>query len=145
MARFLVYAVVFGFADPEAHFAVRRAAEDAARRLATPACQQVIVDFGLRPPPDVVASFQQLRLFDDHAAAACGTHRNTLAFTEPGSRLVHVCGQRFKDRLLRHPLLAVAVVIHEFLHALGLGENPPSSEAITQRVLARCGGSDATP
>jgi hypothetical protein len=30
-------------------------------------------------------------------------------------------------------------VIHEVLHSLGLGENPPSSDHITERVRARCG------
>jgi hypothetical protein len=30
------------------------------------------------------------------------------------------------------------IVIHELLHVLGLGENPPTSEAITARVVARC-------
>jgi hypothetical protein len=34
-----------------------------------------------------------------------------------------------------------AIIIHEMLHALGLGENGrhPSPEAITRRVLQRCG------
>jgi hypothetical protein len=32
------------------------------------------------------------------------------------------------------------LLIHEFLHTLGLGENPPTSDAITQRVAVRCGG-----
>ena len=31
------------------------------------------------------------------------------------------------------------VVIHEELHSLGLGENPPSSQEITRRVESRCG------
>ena len=31
-----------------------------------------------------------------------------------------------------------AVLIHELLHSLGLGENPPDSAAITDRVMARC-------
>jgi len=30
-------------------------------------------------------------------------------------------------------------MIHEALHTLGLGENPPTSAEITERVLARCG------
>jgi hypothetical protein len=33
---------------------------------------------------------------------------------------------------------AQAIVIHEALHTLGLGENPPSSAEITARVLASC-------
>jgi hypothetical protein len=32
-----------------------------------------------------------------------------------------------------------AVLIHEMLHSLGLGENPPESVAITAQVLKRCG------
>jgi hypothetical protein len=30
------------------------------------------------------------------------------------------------------------MVIHEILHTLGLGENPPTSIEITQRVESRC-------
>ena len=30
-------------------------------------------------------------------------------------------------------------MIHEFLHTLGLGENPPTSQEITERVSNRCG------
>jgi hypothetical protein len=33
---------------------------------------------------------------------------------------------------------AEAYVIHEMLHSLGLGENPPSSLAITAKVMSRC-------
>jgi hypothetical protein len=37
------------------------------------------------------------------------------------------------------------VLIHELLHSLGLGENPPSSAEITRQVTKRCGGrADAT-
>jgi len=36
------------------------------------------------------------------------------------------------------PRLATSLVIHEVLHTLGLGENPPSSAEITERVQARC-------
>jgi hypothetical protein len=34
---------------------------------------------------------------------------------------------------------AEAVLIHEALHSLGLGENPPLSDYITERIQARCG------
>jgi hypothetical protein len=36
------------------------------------------------------------------------------------------------------PRLATSLVIHEVLHTLGLGEDPPSSAEITERVQARC-------
>jgi hypothetical protein len=29
-------------------------------------------------------------------------------------------------------------VVHELLHSLGLGENPPTSREITAQVLKRC-------
>jgi len=35
--------------------------------------------------------------------------------------------------------VAEAVIIHETLHSLGLGENPPTSDEITRRVFSRCG------
>jgi hypothetical protein len=34
--------------------------------------------------------------------------------------------------------VAEATVIHEALHTLGLGENPPTSREITAGVLKRC-------
>ena len=52
--------------------------------------------------------------------------------------MVYVCGRAFKKLADRNPVMAQAVVIHEALHTLGLGENPPSSTEITARVLARC-------
>jgi len=36
------------------------------------------------------------------------------------------------------PGVAESLVIHEVLHTLGLGENPPASVEITRRVEARC-------
>ena len=34
---------------------------------------------------------------------------------------------------------APAIVIHETLHTLGLGEGPPTSGASTAKVIERCG------
>jgi hypothetical protein len=31
------------------------------------------------------------------------------------------------------------MIIHEMMHTLGLGENPPTTFEITERVMARCG------
>jgi hypothetical protein len=55
----------------------------------------------------------------------------------PGVRRVYVC-KAFADFQLRQPGVAESMVIHEILHTLGLGENPPTSMEITQRVEARC-------
>ena len=75
--------------------------------------------------------------FYDAPAKACGT--SSLAITKVGSRAVFVCGRRFVRQGTRYSRYAEAVIIHELLHSLGLGENPSSSDHITERVLARCG------
>jgi hypothetical protein len=36
------------------------------------------------------------------------------------------------------PTHVVAAFIHELLHTLGLGENPPPTQDITRRVLQQC-------
>jgi len=60
----------------------------------------------------------------------------SLAFTQVRSPVVSICLRPFT--LLRPPEQD-AVLIHEMLHSLGLGENPPESVAITAQVLKRCG------
>ena len=62
--------------------------------------------------------------------------RGALAFTRIHSSVVSICLRPFT--LLR-PEEQEAVLIHEMLHSLGLGENPPESVAITAQVLKRCG------
>ena len=57
--------------------------------------------------------------------------------TLPGSKVVYVCPEQFR-KVSRQPRKAQATVIHELLHTLGLGENPPSSREITRRVIERC-------
>jgi len=55
----------------------------------------------------------------------------------PGRALIYVC-PRFAAFQIGNPRLSAAVIIHESLHALGLGENPPSSDEINRRVERRC-------
>jgi hypothetical protein len=63
----------------------------------------------------------------------------------PGRRDVYVCAtagraaSRLALTLDRNPHLAEFALIHEMLHTLGLGENPPTSLQITQQVKRRCG------
>jgi hypothetical protein len=65
--------------------------------------------------------------------------KGALAVTEPGSRVVRVCSSRLVWTWQQNSRHVVAALIHEALHTLGLGENPPSSAEITSRVLKRCG------
>jgi len=60
------------------------------------------------------------------------------AFTAPRSRVVRICVEELKRTWTKDPEYAMAALIHEVLHTLGLRENPPSSSAITSRVLSRC-------
>ena len=62
-----------------------------------------------------------------------------LAFTHVGGDTVYVCAAQFTRVAERDPGFADVVLIHEVLHTLGLGENPPTSGEITARVAERCG------
>ena len=137
--------VLIGFDEGAARLAVRRAVEGAATRLARPGCRKVLSDFtdeagqsletkllaGGRSPAQALTL---LRYFDDRTAPQCqaGT---IMAFTHPGSHVIRVCGREFRNR---SRAAAEIILIHEFLHTLGLGENPPTSQAITERVATRC-------
>ncbi len=61
------------------------------------------------------------------------------AFTAPGSRVVRLCVEEVKRTWQQDHIHTIANFIHEMLHTLGLGENPPASEEITRRVIAVCG------
>src|SRR5262245_42235276 len=142
--------VLFEFEDMKSRFAVSQAFKGAATRLGRPRCQDVLSEFtdetgrslsarlaatGSTP----VEAFTSLRFLDDRRAPQCRGGAK-LAFTQTGSQLIRVCGQHFTEWFTRHPETTEIILIHEFLHSLGLGENPPTSEAITERVARRCGG-----
>jgi hypothetical protein len=54
--------------------------------------------------------------------------------------VIYLCGWRFAVAHRNNPRLGASVLLHEELHSLGLSENPPTSQEITTRVLARCNG-----
>ena len=142
--------VLFGFVELDTQLAVRRAAEGAVARLARSSCQDVFGDFtdavGQRLSITLVTrgkspadAFGVLRFFDDGAAPQCRAD-TTLAFTQTGSPLIRICGLQFRYRFMQNRATTEIILIHEFLHTLGLGENPPTSDAITKQVAVRCGG-----
>jgi hypothetical protein len=129
--------------------AVTEAAREAQRKLALPSCQLVFSDFrsvdGRRLTEvlnhlgqDARTYFRGLDFYDGNGRPICAT-RDILASTIPGSRAVFVCSIQFLNRSHSDRGLAAVLLIHEELHALGLGENPPSSREITQKVIQRCG------
>jgi hypothetical protein len=77
-------------------------------------------------------------LFEDGSQAGACAPRDVLAVTNPGSRVVWICPRQFVAVAYRDPVEAELILIHEMLHSLGLGENPPSSHEITRRVEQRC-------
>src|SRR5262249_42403983 len=82
--------------------------------------------------------FRALVFYDGSGRVPCAS-ATTVAFTSPGSRAVFLCAANFLATAHRDAGYASALLIHEELHALGLGENPPTSGQITARVVDRCG------
>ena len=137
--------------DRPATLAVHAAVSGAFHRLRSPACQEVLSDFtdqrGRALKENLLGTGQTpqeylglLSYTDGSGQLPCG-RPGILAFTSPGTRIVYVCG-RFRDRFLSLRLkdreeLELAL-IHEALHTLGLGENPPSPQEISEKVRLRC-------
>ena len=141
--------ILFGFLDGDTRVYVQRAVEGAAARLGRPGCQDLLTDFsdasGQPLSTTLAASrrspaeaFALLRFVEDRDGPQC-VGGATLAFTQIGSLVIRVCGRQFKDRFLGNRRTTEFIMIHEFLHTLGLGENPPTSQAITKQVELRCG------
>lgn len=128
---------------------VKGAVQGARRRLGAERCRQVFGEFTdaaghtLQANLDALALtavdyLDQVVFYDGTEAGRCRSP-NVLAVTVPGSRAVIVCGARFAAARRHDPRLAEVTIIHETLHTLGLGENPPSGRDITARVFERCG------
>jgi hypothetical protein len=125
-----------------------QAIQEAARRLRNPDCRRVLSDFtdasGQRLETNLLKfSVDSGDYVFDHLWFVDGSHKwqctgTVAAFTQPGSRVIFVCGALFEwgNRLVRG---AELMIIHEILHSLGLGENPPSSDEISKQVMKRCG------
>jgi hypothetical protein len=127
---------------PELRWARLRARE----RLGRPECEAVLADFRaatgqrlddvLRASGRTAQEQLDLLVLESGLGRPLCDRRASLAFTQVRSAKVSICLRPFT-------LLALpeqdAVLIHEMLHSLGLGENPPESVAITAQVLKRCG------
>jgi hypothetical protein len=125
------------------------ALDGAFRRLESARCQTVFADFRDergRPLQERLAelgmsgqSYLELVIFYDGTGQSACRRDGVLAFTGQGHRVVYLCRERFeREWRAGESRFAEIVLIHEMLHTLGLGENPPSSQAITNHVLRRC-------
>ena len=130
--------------------AVLAALQGARRKLQDAGCQRLLEDFrdaGGRSLRENLAPFEMdpadyltLLVFADwgeqQQGALCRA-RGVAAVTVPKGRVVYVCGSTFREMSLPHREHAL---IHEMLHSLGLGENPPRAREINAAVWRRCGG-----
>lgn len=128
--------------------AARGALRAAAKRLAKPACQSLLSEFRderglpltekLRELGASAQGYLRLVVFLDGGASPQCAKPGVLAFTSRNSRVVYLCGRDFERATHRDPRETQITIIHELLHTLGLGENPPSPRDISFRVLQRC-------
>lgn len=136
--------------DPVARLALRRAIVGAAGRLERDECRQVLTDFPDRSGRPLTVNLdasghsaseyllQHVWFVDDSDAAQC-QGGIIAAFTAVGDHVIRICTEGFSATVARNSTTAEFLVIHEMLHTLGLGENPPAPDDITNRVRTRCG------
>ncbi len=128
--------------------ALQMAVAGARRRLDQPGCRDLFGELSdvsgrkLQESLDALghtpSTYLGLILFADASRRPRCKAGGVFAFTTPNSRVVFVCGAQLAEAAGRNLGLVEAVLIHEELHSLGLGENPPTSEEITARVQAAC-------
>lgn len=134
----------------QARISVQNSVDGARRRLTRPTCQNLFTGFvdrhGDTLATILAASGQtaekhldNLYFVEANTLPQCSGNQTRMAFTTPGRRVIYLCGARFVPYFARNNTGAEILIIHELLHSLGLGENPPTSADITDRVIARCG------
>lgn len=135
--------------DPVARLASRQALDQARELLAKPKCRSILTQFADREGHvladrletlglDVQTYLTMVEFIDDTRNRSCV--EGVIGFTSPGSRVVHLCIDALNRTWQQKPTHVAAVFIHEVLHTLGLGENPPATQDITRRVLQQCTG-----
>lgn len=135
--------------DPTLGPLVEAAVAEAARRLDEQPCALILSEFvddrtGLSLAQSLAATG---RTASEHVRSlwfsrSTGLRRfagqRIFAFTTPSSPVVYLCREEL-SRVVTKRRLLTAIVIHEVLHTLGLGNDLPSSASITHRVMSVCG------
>jgi len=134
--------------DPVTRDATRRALDGAVKWLSTSQCARLFSEFHdlqgqalaerLRQLQSTPVDYLRLVYFQDGERHPTCQRDGILAFTEVGSRVVYVCGRDFARAWNRDQRVILATLIHEMLHSLGLGENPPTPHDISYRVQQLC-------
>jgi hypothetical protein len=148
-AIWLLVAQLHLFLDGKARMAVAVAVEGARLRLEDARCSGLLAELRDADGRPLAATLESTGQSPAQYLAAvyfvagderrCRADEVTTAFTTPGSRVVHVCVDRFAERFAVKTRDGELLMLHELLHTLGLGENPPSSAAISAVVRERCG------
>jgi hypothetical protein len=131
-------------------FAVDTAMDDAATKLDSAQCRTVFTKYTApdgRTLQQVLDSYgvssityltSWIQFNDGTHESRCSTGSTYPIYTTPGSRSIWACLQ-FVSVQHGTPGYAADLIIHEELHSLGLGEDPPSSADITRAVQDACG------
>jgi hypothetical protein len=140
---------VLGRFDPDLILAINQVVPKAAKKLEDSRCQTVFSAFrdstgrtlleNLQTKGESAAVYLKWLIFLNGSEDEFCLNNHIVAGTNPGDRFVRLCGPLFKSIARSDSGYAAALVIHEELHSLGLPENPPSSDAITRKVVERCG------
>ena len=126
--------------DPLARRATIAALESASAQFADADCRRILTDFDdgngrsladrlSSVAVDVHVYLTMVTFIDDSRHKRCAS--GVLVFTAPGSRVVRVCAEELRRINAQQADYVVATIIHEILHTLGLGENPPSSREMS--------------
>ena len=128
--------------------AVAEALDGAAEWLTTTKCRSLLTEFldqhgrplqqTLQVLNVTLSDYLHIVVFADGETRTPCVRGEVLAFTAAGSRVVRVCGRVFAKASQRDRREARATIVHEVLHSLGLGENPPTARYITYRVKQLC-------
>lgn len=134
--------------DPVTRFALERATTAALQRLERPQCGRVLSDFRdasgrtIQEKLDLLGEtprrYLARVLFRDALDRRPCRDSATLAFTSVGGNEVFVCTPQLWRAYQANPARVEALVIHEMMHTLGLGENPPRPPEIDAQILRRC-------
>jgi hypothetical protein len=137
--------------DAVFRLALRRAIFGAADRLELTECRRIFTDFSDRSGRPLLASledvsgsatdylFSRVSFADDRDSPQCERDGAVAAFTAVGNSMIRICAASFSTTAARNTTAAEVLIIHELLHTLGLGENPPSTDQITEQIFRRCG------
>jgi len=137
------------FLSGKPRMAVEESLRGARARLNRARCEKLFEEFADQQGLSLAAKLRSTGLTGGGQLASlyfvaadedrCRADETVAAFTAPGSRVIHVCATRFSQWFALKTRDGELLLIHELLHSLGLGENPPRSSDITARVRARCG------